>query len=1530
MGLDFDVFEFCKKLRQNRPPPYQCPLEKCDKVYKSLCGLQYHLVHYDHDNPTPATPAVANHRKKGRGRAAVPTGDIALQSPPKEALTFAEAQKVVQFEIDGKISRIPIDQPLPIMSLGRMAEDECRIGKALASGGASRRTSCELVDDYNERVCDAPPRPNAYIRFIEKSAEELDGEVEYDVDEEDTAWLAIINKTRRFTVDTLELLMDRLEKESYFQASQNGQQTAATVDEDAVCCICMDGECQNTNVILFCDMCNLAVHQDCYGVPYIPEGQWLCRRCLQSPSRLVNCVLCPNTGGAFKQTDQGTWAHVVCALWIPEVRFANTVFLEPIDSIEMIPAARWKLQCMVCKQRSVGACIQCHKSNCYSAFHVTCAQQAGLYMKMEAAGAGRDPSQPVQVAKMAYCDAHTPAHILQERRAQESEGDTKSNDLTAIRQKGREKIKQARRVLAMKRTWAPVVLVPTLPADRVAEVAALAPGAPAARAQLMKRLLAYWTLKRHSRNGVPLLRRLQSLTSNHGTRGIQDGTVNVRELCNQLKYWQRIRQDLERARLLCELVRKRERLKAEYTRVWERCVLHSLRPERAALHKLLRMLRQRDASDIFTEPVDLHEVRTTPTYTRCGPSAPRCTSCCACCASGTPATSSPSPSTCTRYALLLLTLAAARARRAAQAAAHAAPAGRQRHLHRARRPARGTHYSALAAARARRAAQAAAHAAPAGRQRHLHRARRPARGTHYSYLHSLRPERAALHKLLRMLRQRDASDIFTEPVDLHEVRTTPTYTRCGPSAPRCTSCCACCASGTPATSSPSPSTCTRYALLLLTLAAARARRAAQAAAHAAPAGRQRHLHRARRPARGTHYSYLHSLRPERAALHKLLRMLRQRDASDIFTEPVDLHEVRTTPTYTRCGPSAPRCTSCCACCASGTPATSSPSPSTCTRYALLLLTLAAARARRAAQAAAHAAPAGRQRHLHRARRPARGTHYSYLHSLRPERAALHKLLRMLRQRDASDIFTEPVDLHEVRTTPTYTRCGPSAPRCTSCCACCASGTPATSSPSPSTCTSTIVKHPMDLSTMGKKLDRGAYSTIDDMEADFKLMIDNCLTYNNKDTVFYKAGVKMREQCMPLFRAARRDVREAGLQALCLPPTSPTTPGPEILRVPVVPVPLGRGAVSAALPVDRDPLVRASENLRRRDARTAAYRRLAVRGDSPSLQKTLMMKTSLLTAPHHQRQAARSHTPTSGSETPVPGTTAERTHKLATPEKSPVKQPETTPITGLGLMGALRKPTLLVSPSTVAGPPKSFGSDASLPTLSASLGRSSLESSPKKKGRGRPRKQDKDKSTSSPDLFRSAQGGEGKSVSTPVPASFLQYRGPPGEVGSDSDLALSRSSSSSSAWSQSCSSCTHYEDGDASDHSCSMSSTDGVEGQDLQLQKLRGYPWYPALIIDPKIPKGFIYNGVPLPVPPQDVLNLKKNHAHEPILYLVLFFDVKRTWQWLPPNKLEPLGLDKSVDQAKLVESRKPTDRKAVKKAYGDAMQFRKQVHGDDK
>lgn len=61
-------------------------------------------------------------------------------------------------------------------------------------------------------------------RYIDKSAEELDEEVEYDIDEEDYIWLDIMNEKRRsdgvapIPQEVFEYLMDRLEKESYFES----------------------------------------------------------------------------------------------------------------------------------------------------------------------------------------------------------------------------------------------------------------------------------------------------------------------------------------------------------------------------------------------------------------------------------------------------------------------------------------------------------------------------------------------------------------------------------------------------------------------------------------------------------------------------------------------------------------------------------------------------------------------------------------------------------------------------------------------------------------------------------------------------------------------------------------------------------------------------------------------------------------------------------------------------------------------------------------------------------------------------------------------------------------------------------------------------------------------------------------------------------------------------------------------------------------------------------------------------------------
>uniref|UniRef100_A0A1I7YJB6 PHD-type domain-containing protein n=1 Tax=Steinernema glaseri TaxID=37863 RepID=A0A1I7YJB6_9BILA len=310
--------------------------------------------------------------------------------------------------------------------------------------------------------------------------------VEYEIDHEDLIFLKKVNEAREEDEDGAEPLserkfekvMDALEKACHFQCTDQSKQ----FDQTSGCCICRKGEADQSNQILFCDMCNIAVHQDCYGVPYIPEGQWFCRRCQISPSVAVNCVACFQSTGALKRTTCGRWAHVVCTIWVDELHFGNTAFMEPIENVDLALKRRRKLRCIVCKKRG-GACIQCSKKKCSFAFHVTCAIAARFEMRVNKSGDGEASVEAQVYTHFIFCRIHS--------YGKSSHGSKK--------RKSRSTINVDDEVLNEKA----VTSIPVITEEKVEEIASFL------NVNNIEQIVGYWFQKRQAHGGIPMIRRLQ-------------------------------------------------------------------------------------------------------------------------------------------------------------------------------------------------------------------------------------------------------------------------------------------------------------------------------------------------------------------------------------------------------------------------------------------------------------------------------------------------------------------------------------------------------------------------------------------------------------------------------------------------------------------------------------------------------------------------------------------------------------------------------------------------------------------------------------------------------------------------------------------------------------------------------------------------------------------------------------------------------------------------------------------------------------
>ncbi|KAL9852642.1 protein Jade-1 isoform 3-T9 [Geothlypis trichas] len=387
----------------------------------------------------------------------------------------------------------------------------------------------------------------------------------YDLNDVDVAWLQLANEEFKemgmLELDeyTMERVMEEFEQRCYDNMShaiETEEGLGIEYDEDVVCDVCQSPDGEDGNEMVFCDKCNICVHQACYGILKVPEGSWLCRTCALGVR--PKCLLCPKKGGAMKPTRSGTkWVHVSCALWIPEVSIGSPEKMEPITKVSHIPSSRWALVCSLCNEK-VGASIQCSVKNCRTAFHVTCAFDRGLEMKTILA-------ENDEVKFKSYCPKHsstqkTDAETLSESPAQENRNGIQDSSLPAHMDPFHsmdQNQEEAHRVSLRKQKLQQLedefyTFVESL---EVAKVLRL-PEEP------VEFLYQYWKLKRKSNFNKPLITPKKDEEDNLAKRE-QD------VLFRRLQLFTHLRQDLERVRNLTYMVTRREKIKRSVCKVQE-------------------------------------------------------------------------------------------------------------------------------------------------------------------------------------------------------------------------------------------------------------------------------------------------------------------------------------------------------------------------------------------------------------------------------------------------------------------------------------------------------------------------------------------------------------------------------------------------------------------------------------------------------------------------------------------------------------------------------------------------------------------------------------------------------------------------------------------------------------------------------------------------------------------------------------------------------------------------------------------------
>jgi NuA3 HAT complex component NTO1 len=301
------------------------------------------------------------------------------RSPSKSKFLEKEASKVVNGKQSEVVAEVREKSDKSANTKGGALKEESRNGPA--EGRARGKEINKLEKPINprgikEQVSVKPSKPISLdlSEDLEKKACKI-------VNGKQSEFVEVCKKSDE-AADVKGAVPKEEQRTGADAVAQEREQEAVEEDDGVLCAVCGSTDGDPSDPIVFCDGCDLMVHASCYGNPLaqaIPDGDWFCSLCSakkSKPAVLPSCCLCPARGGAMKRTTEGQWAHISCALLVPEVFFRDPDGRDGVDC-SRVPAHRFAKDCYICESNN-GCALECSQPKCSLGFHVTCGLDAGL------------------------------------------------------------------------------------------------------------------------------------------------------------------------------------------------------------------------------------------------------------------------------------------------------------------------------------------------------------------------------------------------------------------------------------------------------------------------------------------------------------------------------------------------------------------------------------------------------------------------------------------------------------------------------------------------------------------------------------------------------------------------------------------------------------------------------------------------------------------------------------------------------------------------------------------------------------------------------------------------------------------------------------------------------------------------------------------------------------------------------------------------------------------------------------------------